>query len=355
MKRSRDSRYDKKRSRDKKDDRRKLKFSTKSTEKSEKDERSRTSNKDERRPRVPEKRTPKPETSTVPTTKVATNSTTSSPENTATIPERTVDYEVFSKTDSTYTKRTTHRKKKGGFPKIVLPLAVVGILFLFRILINIGDSSDDQFSNDPPVTYEPSYENTRVVTTPPTKKRKKINVAAFITGEEDRLKEITQLSEDSIVNIIPNVEVRLFKGFHMYETKDFSDTPIVASYSKYHFFYDVQPKVEDQTLSEQWSIFREKLAERSYNGYFMYDYPKKYKSDDFLIEETEFSISLKGNVIYGVATLIEYKNKRYFFQFISKERDDKDPNYAYLRKYLNYYLKINALYESLDTVDDLKS
>lgn len=353
MKRSRDSRYDKKRSRDKKDDRRKLKFSTKSTENRDKNERTRTSNKDEKRKKLPEKRTQNPEYRNTNTESTSQRTTTPIQEKTAPTPQRNVDYEVFSKGDSQYKQRTTHRKKKSGFPKIVLPLSVVGILLLFRFLINLGDSKTESFSDDSPVSYEPKYENT-VVTTP-TRKRKKIDAAAFIVGKNNPLKEITQLSKDSIIDIIPNVQVRLFKGFHVYDTSNFPDTPILASYSKYHFFYDVQDKVADQSMSEQWSIIREKLAESSYDGYFLYQYPKESKIDDLLINKTEFSISLQDNTVYGVVTLVEYKNKRYFFQFISKERSGKEPNYGYLRKYLNYYLKIKAPNSSYDYSDDLSS
>ncbi|WP_298426483.1 hypothetical protein [uncultured Kordia sp.] len=349
MKRSRDSRYDKKRSRDKKDDKRKLKFSTKSTESRDKNERSRSSNKDERR-KLPEKRTPKSEIQNVPKEQPILQ------EKVLPTPERSVDYEVFSQGDKKYQERTTHRKKKSGYPKIALPLAVVGILFLFRILLNIGGSDSGSSSTNIPERYDPVYEDrVTTTTTTPTRKRKKINAAAFIIGKGKRLREITQLEKDSTIPIIPNVKVRLFKGFHVYDSKEFPSIPILASYSKYHFFYDVQKKNPEQSMSEQWSIIREKLAERAYKGYFVYQYPKEYKVDDLLINETEFSISTKGNIVYGVATLVEYKNKRYFFQFISKEKEDKEPNYNYLRKYLNYYLKIKAANGSYDSADDLSS
>lgn len=354
MKRSRDSRYDKKRSREKKSDQRKLSFSTKSSEKREKNERTRSSNKDERRKSTPEKRTSKSGYRTKATSQTPTTSATPIQKEVTQERERPINYEVFSQGDSQYKERTTHRKKKSGFPKIVLPLAVVGILFLFRILLNIGNSSSDPVSTDIPERYDPVYED-RVVTTPTPRKRKKINAAAFIIGQEKQLREITQLTKDSIIDIIPNVQVRLFKGFHIYDSEAFPSTPILASYSKYHFFYDVQKKNADQSISEQWSILREKLAESSYNGYFVYQYPKEYTVDDLLINETEFSISTKGNIVYGAATLVEYKNKRYFFQFISKEKEDKQPNYAYLRKYINYYLKIKANSETFNSSEDLSS
>ena len=336
MKRSRDSRYDKKRSRDKKDDQRKLKFSTNSAEKNE---RTRTSNKDERKKSTPEKRTPKPENRSLPKAQTPITSVTPIQENTTQTQKPSVDFEVYSQKDAQYTERTTHKKKKSSYPKITWPLAAVAILFLFRFLLNIGDSSSDTITNDIPDNYDPVSQE-RIVTTPPSKKRTKINAAAFIIGQEKQLQEITQLKKDSIIDIIPNVQVRLFKGFHVYDSKPFPNIPILTSYSKYHFFYDVQDIVAEQSMSEQWSILREKIAENNYDGYFLYQYPKEYEVDDLLINETEFSISTKGNIIYGVATLVEYKNKRYFFQFISKERGEKEQNYNYLRKYLNYYLKI---------------
>lgn len=350
MKRSRDSRYDKKRSREKKSDKRKFTFSTKSTEKREKKERTRSSKKDERRKSTPEKRRSKPEYRST-TKETPKTSTTPIQEKVTQEREHPINYEVFSQADTQYKERTTHRKKKRGFPKIVLPLGVVAILFLFRILLNIGGSKSETISTDVPERYNPVYED-RVVTTPSPKKRKKINAAAFIIGKGKTLREVTQLTKDSIVTILPKVQVRLFKGFHIYDSKPFPNTPILASYSKYHFFYDVQKKNANQSISEQWSILREKLAESSYDGYFLYQYPKEYTVDDLLINETEFSISTKGNIVYGAATLVEYKNKRYFFQFISKEKEDKPPNYNYLRKYLNYYLKIrNSDFESSDDLN----
>ncbi|WP_430411865.1 hypothetical protein [Kordia sp.] len=348
MKRSRDSRYDKKRSRDKKDDKRKLKFSTKSTERKDKNEPTRVSNKDERKKETSVERIPKPEFRNTPTKNTPVY------ENTPQTPERPLEYEVFSQGDKAYKKRTTHRKKKGGFPKIVWPIAVVAFLFLIRILANIGDSDYDTTSDDFPVEYSPTYKD-RSVTTQPPKKREKINAAHFIIGEEKELVEVTQLTKDSIITITPNIQVRLFKGFHVYDSEEFPDVPVLASYSKYHFFYDVKEKVADQSMSEQWSIIREQLAENSYDGYFMYQYPKESNIGDLAINETEFSISTKNNTVYGVATLVEHKNKRYFFQFISKEKRDASPNYNYLRKYINYYLKIKTSYESFDDSDDLNS
>jgi len=354
VKRSRDSRYDKKRSRDKKDDQRKLKFSTKSTEKREKNERTRSSNKDERKKSTPEKRTQKPESRNLPKTQTPITSVTPVQENTRQTQKPSLDFEVYSQGDKAYKQRTTHKKKKSSYPKIIWPLAAVAFLFFIRFLVSIGDSSSDSITNDIPDSYDPVYQD-RSVTTAPPKKRPKINAAVFIVGNKKKLREVTQLKEDSIINVIPNVQVRLFKGFHVYDSKPFPNIPVVASYSKFHFFYDVQDKVAEQSISEQWSILREKLAESNHKGYFMYQYPKEYEIDDLLINETEFSISTKGNIIYGVASLVEYKNKRYFFQFISKERVEKEQNYNYLRKYLNYYLKVKKSNESFSTSNDLNS
>lgn len=353
MKRSRHSRYDKKRSRDKKDDKRKFTFKTDSTQhrevppREEKKERSQVSNKDERRRRTPEKRAPKPEYKNTTNPQTTSPTTEDSFTQTNTHP---VDFEVFSKEDKKYKQRTTHRKKKSSFPKAALPIGVVILLFLIRMIANFGDSSSESI----PDRYQPKYENRSSTSTSsyPKRKREKIDATYFFIGEGNRLREITQLTSDSIIKIVPNVEVRLFKGFHIYDSKRYPNSPILASYSKYRFFYDRVEKEKDISMSEQWSIMREKLAESVYNGYFIYQYPKEYKVDDLVVNETEFSISTKDNIVYGVATLVEYKNERHFFQFISKERDDKDPNYNYLRRYLNYYLKIK---KGKSTPSDIES
>lgn len=342
MKRSRHSRYDKKRSRDKKDDKRRFSFSTKNSENNtQASERKRISNKEERRRKTPEKRTQKPEYKN-------SNSDTISENTTTQTQNYHVDFEVFSKSDTVYKQQTTHRKKKRGFPKIVLPIGIAIILFLVRIILAFGGSSSQSIPDHHSNRYQPVYEN-RSVRSTPKRRRKRINAAYFFIGKGNRLREITQLKKDSIINIIPDVEVHLFKGFHIFDSKPYPKSPILASYSKYHFFYDVQETVKNQSISEQWSIMREKMAENAYNGYFLYQYPKKYKIDDLLVTETEFSISTTGNIVYGVATLVAYKNKCHFFQFISKEKEGKSPNYNYLRKYLNYYLKIKGKKYSLET------
>ncbi|WP_420574847.1 hypothetical protein [Kordia sp.] len=323
MKRSRRSEYNKKRDRSKKDSKRKFTFS----------------NKDSQQKESPEKKSvqndPIPEKKEILHSEVVLQKKLFPEQK-----EKPIDFEVYTKQDQKYQQRTTHQRKKRSFPKITWPFYMVVIFFFIKLILNINRC--EQNSSTQNDRYQPAFENRTKTNRSKRNSRKisRVKVSRFIVGKNKRLREVTQLKKDSIIDIVPNVQVRLYKGFHMYNSSVFPSTPILAKYSKFHFFYDVQDVKTDVSMVDQWVSLRKKFINEANDDYFYHERYKTYDFKGLKVREEKFSILVDGIVIYGAATLVEHKNKRYFFHFISKEAIDASPNYMYLRRYLNYYLKI---------------
>ena len=105
-------------------------------------------------------------------------------------------------------------------------------------------------------------------------------------------------------------------------------------------YYDEVKVMPNMSLTEQWIAHRKQFLNEANDDYFYHERTTNRNVEDLVVKEEKFSILTEGIAIYGAATLVEYKGKRYFFHFISKNRIDETPNYAYTRKYLDYYLKI---------------
>lgn len=245
--------------------------------------------------------------------------------------------------EKSYTERKTYPKKQRSFSVGKWPLGIIVLIFLVKLILNVERC---QSISETPIRDNSSVKD--IYTTPnyrTTKKTRrntpKIRVADYIVGKRKRLREVIQLQKDSLFPIIPHVNIRLFKGFHIYDPANFTNTPILAKFSKYYFFYNVEDVSDSETLTQQWARLRKTITDKVFYSDFKYNDYKSFSFKNTLtIEEKEFTITTEGKSLHGVATLIESKNKRYFFHFISKEKQEKVPNYRYLARYLNYYLKI---------------
>jgi hypothetical protein len=162
----------------------------------------------------------------------------------------------------------------------------------------------------------------------------------MIYGKTRPLREVAQLQKDSTFVITDNVKVRLFKGFHLYDASSLPSTEIFAKFSKYYFSYDKVSVLPTYTMTEQWRTLRKKHLNKIQQDIFSSENTKSYTFKGMQIEEKEFKINIERIELHGVATLVETENTRYFFQFISQEKKDAYFRRAYLKKYLNFYLKI---------------
>lgn len=229
-------------------------------------------------------------------------------------------------------------KEKSGCFNYRLPFAVVIILFIFKLILGIGKaiSSSSTTTQTDPFMQE-------IIQNEKKKRRNtvKINVPDYIVGKNKPLRELMQLTQTGTFPIIPHVNVHLFKDFHIYDASGFLNTQILAKFSKYYFFCDRVDKAATESLTSQWATLRNELTRTVNGSTFSFDDHKNYTFKNLKIEEKEFTILSAGTELQGVATLVEFENTRYFFHFISKEKEGKYFNATYLRKYMNYYLKIN--------------
>lgn len=211
-------------------------------------------------------------------------------------------------------------------------LAIIGTILLIVAQLTLGiiqfsDTSSTPVKNDLPVKK--------------TKKRlPKIDVPYFITGKQTVLREVTQLAKDSVLPVIPHTTINLSKGFHLYDTSEFPTTAILAKYSKFYFSYDSIPVAEDQSLTLQWKSLRNNLVAQKPGSVISFKDHLEYSYKGIKIEKKQFTISLLGTNLRGVATLMEFEGMRYFFHFVSVDRTSRISSYLYLRKYMDIYLKI---------------
>lgn len=339
MKRSRRSEYDKKRDRSKKDSKRKFTFSNKSENK--KSDVAATSN-------SPKKSSPSSGSSanyessstSGSSSGSSSNSTSNSTSNTF---DRLQRFEIDENQEKKYQQTYVPPKEKSGCANsFKIPAYIVVAIIVVRLILrfisyqssnNTSSSKIEDYLRDKRYTTE----KTR---TKRNKKLSSVNAAKLIVGKNKPLREVVQLEKDSIKDIIPHVQVRLFRRYHMYDSSLFPTTPMLAKFSKYYFFYDEVKVTPNMSLTEQWISHRKQFLNEANDDYFYHERTTNRNVEDLVVKEEKFSILTEGIAIYGAATLVEYKGKRYFFHFISKNRIDETPNYAYTRKYLDYYLKI---------------
>ena len=308
MKRSRRSEYDKKRDRSEKSSERKLKYSIKSTAK-----------------------TSRSDSNTVSESKPSSSSSSNRI-------DRLKDFEITENHEKKYTQpRVVIPKEKSGCFNYRLPFAVVIILFIFKLIMGIGKavSSSSTTTQTDPFMQE-------IIQNEKKKRRNtiKINVPDYIVGKNKPLQELMQLTQTGTFPIIPHVEVHLFKGFHIYDASGFANTEILAKFSKYYFFCDRVEKSPNESLTNQWATLRNELTQQVYGSAFSYNDSKSYTYKDLKIEEKEFTILSDQTELQGIATLVEFENTRYFFHFISKEKEGTYFKATFLKKYMDYYLKI---------------
>ena len=154
------------------------------------------------------------------------------------------------------------------------------------------------------------------------------------------LREVIQLEKDSVFPIIEHVNVRLFKRYHIFDTTPFEGTEILAKFSKFYFLYNRVEASPTVAMADQWLAIRNTLAENVTSSIISQEKIKNHTFKGMEIEQRDFKVLYNGGQLHGVATLIEYEGQRHFFQFISKEKDGTYLRRTYLRRYLNYYLKI---------------
>jgi len=312
VKRSRGSEYDKKRNRSKKHSERKFSFNN--TSKASDDNSASSSEK-------ASASTPKP--------KAASNSNTQ-----YTNPQKR--FEINEKQEKKYTYTDVEPKKNSSFLglKIIVTLVIIAVS-LVRIAISFKnmDSSKNTAKTQREVLKN-MRRNDRAYRT------SSLKATDFVVGKGKRIREVMQLRKDSTFPIIDHVNIRLFKGFHLYDPAPFPYTEILAKFAKYYFFYDRVEKSPTLSMSGQWEKLRSTSANRVTSSLVSHEEVKNYTYKGLQIEEQDFKVLFGEGELHGVATLVEFENTRYFFQFIAKEKTGTYYRRTFLRKYLNFYLKI---------------
>ncbi|KAB8151736.1 hypothetical protein EZY14_017695 [Kordia sp. TARA_039_SRF] len=301
MKRSRRSEYDKKRNSSKKHSERKFRYSKK-TDKA--------------------------------TSHSKTNSNSSSNKDTI---DRLKSFEINENNEKKYKNRTVKPVKKTDYSGLKA-FVIFGILVfsIIRLVVNLTSS---QTQNTPLTTQDKALE--RILQE--TKKFREIasvRTTDFIAGKNKIVREVTQLTKDSTLPILEHVTLKLFDKFHMYDTSSLPNTEVLAKFAKYYFFYDRVEKSPNLSMSAQWEQLRNAIANSVTTSVVALENGKNRTYKDMKIEEIDFKILYNNAELHGVATLIEFENTRYFFQFFSKEKAATHFRRNYLRKYLDYYLKI---------------
>ncbi|PTX58707.1 hypothetical protein C8N46_11215 [Kordia periserrulae] len=303
MKRSRRSEYDKKRNRSKKHSERKFHFSTKTDK-------------------------------TASRSKAKSTSSSSSGSNAI---DRLKGFEINENHEKKYKNRTVKPKKKTDFSGLKA-FVIFGILAfsIIRLVVNLTSS---QTQSTPSITQDKALERILQET---KKFRENISVRTtdFIVGKNKNIREVTQLYRDSTLPVLEHVTIRLFEKFHMYDTSPFPNTEVLAKFSKYYFFYDRVEKSPNMSMSKQWEQLRNTIANNVTTCVVVLEKGKNRTYKNMEIEEIDFKILYNGAELHGVATLIAFENTRHFFQFFSREKQAAHFRRNYLRKYLDYYLKI---------------
>ncbi len=309
MKRSRSSKYDRKRNRSKKDSQRASHATSKSTVNSPKEKSTVKSN--------------------------STSSSTNASRKSNTI-DRLKSFEIDEHQEKKYTHRQVIPKKKSGCFNFRLPLAGVLILFIFKIIMGIDSTTRASKTwKDDPIMLEVDRKSKNSFRNLINK-----NPAILMLGRFVPMRQVAHLKKDSLFPVHPNINVHLFKGFHLYDARSLPTAQLFAKFSKYYFFYDRIKKNASQSTTDQWTQLRDKLTSKITEAQFSYEDIKNYTYKGLQIEEKKFTITAADLELQGVATLIEAEDIRYFFHFISKEKKTHPFDVSYLKKYLDFYLKI---------------
>ncbi|MEM6685088.1 MAG: hypothetical protein AAF617_04765 [Bacteroidota bacterium] len=229
-------------------------------------------------------------------------------------------------------------EKKSSYSglKIVLVIAVA-IFSIVRLVYSLNklDKPDSVAKQQKSLkkarrTLERSFSNSN----------SNVKVTDFIVGKNVPIREIMQLRKDSVFPIIDHVNVRLFERFHIFDATTYENTEILAKFSKYYFLYDRVDASPIVNMGDQWVTLRNAIANGAASNIISQEKTKEYNFKGMQIEEHDFKVLYGNGQLHGVATLIEHDGKRHFFQFVSKEKNGTYFRRSYLRRYLNYYLKI---------------
>lgn len=327
MKRSRRSEYDKKRDRSKKSSERKFRFSTNSTDKEADKTQPSTS--------IPDSNS-EPSSDSTSTSNSSSTATSNPP----------ASFERFEVNETRQKKSKPYIPEgKTGCFNFKLPLAVVIIIFIFKVIrgvVGVADTNSSTTTENDLLLKELIEKQDKKRKRERARQRRlpKVAAANFIVGRNKPLREVIQLEKDSTFQIREHVKVRLFKRFHIYDTTEFPTTPIIAKFAKFYFFHDVAEKSPGETITSQWETLRRELSEEVYGSVFSSSEIRSYTYKDLNVKLKKFTISSGNTEVQGVAALVEAEDKNYFFQLISNERKGKDFDVRFLMKYLNFYLKI---------------
>ncbi|MFK7747806.1 MAG: hypothetical protein AB8B65_05425 [Kordia sp.] len=349
MKRSRRSEYDKKRDRSKKSSERKFRFSTNSTDKEADKTQPSTSipdsNSEPSSDSSSDSDSVSDSVSTSSSDSVSTSTSTSNSSSTATSnPPASFERFEVNETRQKKSKPYIPEGKTGCF-NFKLPLAVVIIIFIFKVIrgvVGVADTNSSTTTENDLLLKELIEKQDKKRKRERARQRRlpKVAAANFIVGRNKPLREVIQLEKDSTFQIREHVKVRLFKRFHIYDTTEFPTTPIIAKFAKFYFFHDVAEKSPGETITSQWETLRRELSEEVYGSVFSSSEIRSYTYKDLNVKLKKFTISSGNTEVQGVAALVEAEDKNYFFQLISNERKGKDFDVRFLMKYLNFYLKI---------------
>jgi hypothetical protein len=311
VKRSRRSAYDKKRNRSKKHSERKFSYGAKA------------------------KKTSPPKKASSSTSSSSSASTSSSSSSSSSI-DRFKSFEINEQHEKKYKYREVAPKERSGCFNYKLPIAAIIIIAVIRMLMAIGN-----LTNSTPTKKESPFEkqNARMINRADERASKQLT-AYLIHGDIRPVREVAQLTKDSTFLITDHVKVRLFKGFRLHRTSTLPTTRMFAKYSKYYFSYDKVSVNPNKSMTAHWKALRSKLLRRANEGVFSSEDIKSYSFKGLQIEEKEFKITLSSLELHGIATLVESEGKRYFFHFIAQEKSGTYFRRAYLKKYMNFYLKI---------------
>jgi hypothetical protein len=249
--------------------------------------------------------------------------------------DRLHDFQITENQEKKYNRRQIQPRKGNAFSIVKWPIIIIVLIFIVRLVLSF-----DGFQN----SHSTPLKNDSIIQEAVRKDAQKhlpeVNVRDFIVGKNRRLRQVIQLKKDSTFPIVPYVNLRLFKAFRMYDTAAFPTTPIFAKYSKYYFFYNRVKKYSKQSLTNQWATLRNELTRKVFGSSFTFNDQKNYVYKGMIIKEKEFTILSNNTELHGVATLLEFEGMRYFFHFISKEKEGKRLNTRFLKKNIDYYLKI---------------
>ncbi|AXG69773.1 hypothetical protein KORDIASMS9_02000 [Kordia sp. SMS9] len=249
--------------------------------------------------------------------------------------DRLKSFEIDENQEKKYRNRKVKPKKKSGCFNYQLPLGVVIVIFIVKLISGVVRITDEPKTwKDDPIMLEVERKSKASLQNIIGK-----NTTFLLVGPRP-MKEVFQLKKDSLFPVIPYVNIHLYKGFHLYDASLLLTSQLFAKFSKYYFFYDRVKKSSYQSMTNQWTEIRGKLAGRIEGTNFSHEETKNYHFKELQIAEKEFKITASGLELHGLATLVEDKTHRYFFHFISKEKEGTYFNAPFLKKYLNYYLKI---------------